>query len=123
MEKVMITYQINDRVFTREVTPEELAAMQEQRVWHIQERPLRIVLTQDVWKDWLFKKREHEDMYELTGVELYPELVAVIGIINYLRDYVVVSEGNIYIYLEEIYPEHEFIIKNYMGIIERKQIV
>lgn len=91
--------------------------------WHVNERPLRIVLTQDVWKDWLFKKREHEDMYELTGVELYPELVAVIGIINYLRDYVVVSEGNIYIYLEEIYPEHEFIIKNYMGIIERKQIV
>lgn len=120
---IIVCEQKDGRFIYREATPDELAAMQEQRVWHIHERPLRIVLTQDVWKDWLFKKREHEDMYELTGVELYPELVAVIGIINYLRDYVVVSEGNIYIYLEEIYPEHEFIIKNYMGIIERKQIV
>jgi hypothetical protein len=106
-----------------ESPPEEIAAMQPQVTWHMQERPLRIALTSEIWRDWLAKKREHEEMFELTGVELYPDLVEVIGIINYLRDYMVIENGTVYVYLEKIYPEHEPIIKKYGGIIETKPTV
>jgi hypothetical protein len=91
------------------------------KVWHI-DRPIRIVIPDDVWRDWFSKRRDHEDYYELTGKQLYPELVAIIGYVrNIDSQYIVKDSGATYIYLEELYPEHEMVLNMYGAVKELKQ--
>ena len=37
--------------------------------WHLN-KPFRVVVNNDIWKDWFSKKRDHEDYLTLTGKEL-----------------------------------------------------
>lgn len=83
--------------------------------WHVAERSIRLVLTDDVKTRLLTLKQEQE----LLGTQ--PEASMII---EYLRTITVPihTEGTTtYIYLEEIYPEHEKVLTKYGVIIEKKQ--
>lgn len=96
------------RIEVEDLTPEPYD-------WHVSERPIRLVLTDEVKTRLLTLRQEQE----LLGTQ--PEASMII---EYLRTITVPihTEGTTtYIYLEEIYPEHEKVLTKYGVIIEKKQ--
>ena len=83
--------------------------------WHVPERSIRLVLTDEVKTRLLTLRQEHE----LLGTQ--PEVAMLV---EYVRTIVTptITEGTTtYIYLEELYPEHEALLNKYGVIIERKE--
>ena len=121
MEKQYICYQDKSgKPAYREATPEELATMQtsEPIVWHC-DKPFRVTVNNDVWKDWFSKKRDHADYLELTGQQLYPDLMALLDIVKSIdNSNIVKDDQNTYVYLDEVFDAHKVIIAKYSGIVE-----
>ena len=115
---------IKCKIVEVELTPEELAAMQTTQpiVWH-KEKPFRVTVSNDVWKDWFSKKRDHADYLELTGQQLYPDLMALLDVVKSIdNSNIVKDEQNTYVYLDEVFDAHKVIISKYGGIVESKPI-
>lgn len=118
----MIAYQENGKLKYREATPEELASMQTTQaiVWH-NEKPFRVTVNNEVWKDWFGKKRDHSDYFELTGQQLYPDLIALLDAVKSIDNNNIVNDSeNTYVYLDEVFDYHLPIITKYGAIIEYK---
>ena len=108
----------------REATPDEIAAMQinEPTIWH-SEKPFRVTVNNEVWKDWFAKKRDHADYLELTGQELYPDLMALLDIVKSIdNSNIVKDDQNTYVYLDEVFEAHKPTIIKYGAIVETKPI-
>jgi len=123
METQYICYQGKDgKPAYRKATPEELAAMQpEQIVWHNELKPFRVTVSNDVWKDLFAKKRDHADYLELTGQQLYPDLMALLDVVKSIdNSNIVKDEQNTYVYLDEVFNYHLPIIAKYNAIVELK---
>ena len=106
----------------REANPEELAAIQtnETSIWH-KEKPFRVTVNNDVWKDWFAKKRDHADYLELTGQQLYPDLIALLEVVKAIDNSNIVNDNeNTYVYLDEVFDYHIPIISKYNAIVEQK---
>ena len=122
MEK-LICYQKNGKPAYREATPEELAAMQPHPIeWHC-EKPFRVTVNNDTWKGWFAKKRDHADYLELTGQQLYPDLIALLDVVKSIdNSNIVKDDQNTYVYLDEVFDSHKSIIAKYGAITEPKPI-
>lgn len=106
----------------REATPEELAVMQtiQPIIWH-KEKPFRVTVNNDVWKDWFSKKRDHSDYLELTGQQLYPDLIALLDVVKSIDNSNIVNDSeSTYVYLDEVFDSHVPIISKYNAIVEQK---
>lgn len=117
-----IAYQDKDgKPAYRKVTPEELAAMQPHPIdWH-REKPFRVTVNNEVWKDWFAKKRDHLDYLELTGQQLYPDLIALLDVVKSIDNSNIVNDSeNTYVYLDEVFDYHLPIIAKYNAIVEQK---
>lgn len=118
-----ICYQNSEgRPAYREATEEELAAMQPvQLTWHNEVKPFRVTVGNEIWRDWFQKKRDHADYIELTGKELYPDLLGLLEVVKTIDNSNIINdELSTYIYLDEVYNEHYAIINKYGGIVEQK---
>ena len=122
MEKQYICYQKDGKPAYREATPEEIAAMQpEPIIWHNESKPFRVTVSNDVWKDWFQKKRDHADYLELTGQQLYPDLMALLDVVKSIdNSNIEKDEINTYVYLDEVFEAHKSIIAKYGAITEPK---
>ena len=123
MNRVVYNYKTN--VINKvELTPEELAAMQpEPLTWHKELKQFRVTVNNEVWKDWFAKKRDHADYLELTGQQLYPDLMALLDIVKSIdNSNIVKDEQNTYVYLDEVFDYHLPIIAKYNAITETKPI-
>ena len=105
----------------REAMEEELAAMQPVRLtWHNGNKLFRVVISNEIWKDWFQKKRDHLDYMELTGKLLYPDLLGLLEIVKTIDNSNIINDGQTtYIYLDEVYNEHLAIINKYGGNVEQ----
>ena len=123
MEKQYICYQKSGKPAFREATEEELAKMQpEPLTWH-KEKPFRVTVNNEVWKDWFTKKRDHADYLELTGQQLYPDLIALLDVVKSIDNTNIVNDSeNTYVYLDEVFDYHMPIISKYNAIVETKPI-
>ena len=108
---------------SREATLDELAAMQPHTTdWHC-EKPFRVTVNNDVWKGWFAKKRDHADYLELTGQQLYPDLIALLDVVKSIDNSNIVNDSeNTYVYLDEVFDYHLPIIAKYGAIVEPKPI-
>lgn len=92
--------------------------------WHISDRTIRVVLDDETWKSWLSRVDEDGKLLQLTGKTVLSDLT---GVVEYVKDIdnncIVLENGILYVYLNELYPAHELIIKKYGGIIETKPII
>ena len=118
-----ICYQKDGKPAFRDAKAEELAAMQPQPTeWH-SEKPFRVTVNNDVWKDWFAKKRDHADYLELTGQQLYPDLMALLDIVKSIDNTNIINDNdNTYVYLDEVFDYHLPIISKYNAIVETKPI-
>ena len=105
------------------LTDNELAAMQPHPIdWH-REKPFRVTVNNEVWKDWFQKKRDHADYLELTGQQLYPDLMALLDVVKSIdNSNIEKDEINTYVYLDEVFDYHIPIISKYNAIVETKPI-
>ena len=105
------------------LTDNELAAMQPHTTdWHC-EKPFRVTVNNEVWKGWFSKKRDHFDYLELTGQQLYPDLIALLDVVKSIDNSNIVNDSeNTYVYLDEVFDYHLPIIAKYNAIIETKPI-
>ena len=105
----------------REATAEELASIQPQPTeWH-REKPFRVTVNNDVWKDWFAKKRDHAEYLELTGQQLYPDLIALLDVVKSIDNTNIVNDSeNTYVYWDEVFDYHIPIISKYNAIVEQK---
>ena len=108
----------------REATPEELTAMQPPAItWHKEVKPFRVTVSNEVWKDWFAKKRDHADYLELTGQQLYPDLMALLDIVKSIDNTNIINyNDNTYVYLDEVFDYHIPIVSKYNAIVETKPI-
>lgn len=108
------------KVLKKKSTIDDEAAMQlNQIVWHNNLKPFRVTVNNDVWKDWFQKKRDHSDYFELTGQQLYPDLMALLDVVKSIdNSNIVKDEHNTYVYLDEVFDAHKVIIAKYSGIVE-----
>ena len=123
MNRVVYNYKTN--VINKvELTPEELAAMQpEPLTWHKELKQFRVTVNNEVWKDWFSKKRDHADYLELTGQQLYPDLIALLDVVKSIdNSNIVKDEQNTYVYLDEVFDIHKAIIAKYNATIELNPI-
>ena len=109
---------INGKLTFEELSEKELAALQKNIVWHC-DKPFRVTVNNDVWKDWFAKKRDHADYLELTGQQLYPDLIALLDVVKSIdNSNIVKDDQNTYVYLDEVFDAHKVIIAKYSGIVE-----
>ena len=115
---------INGKLTFKELTAEELDDIQlQQSVWHNESKPFRVVVNNDDWRDWFQKKRDHSDYLELTGQQLYPDLMALLDIVKSIDNSNIVNDSeNTYVYLDEVFDYHLPIISKYNAITETKPI-
>ena len=111
----------NGSVKEVEFTEEEISAMQPvQLTWHKDAKQYRVVVNNEIWRDWFQKKRDHLDYFELTGQELYPDLLGLLEIVKTIDNSNIINDGQTtYIYLDEVYNEHLAIINKYGGNVEQ----
>ena len=112
------------KVLKKISTIDDEAAMQTTQpiVWH-KEKPFRVTVNNDVWKDWFSKKRDHADYLELTGQQLYPDLIALLDVVKSIDNSNIVNDSeNTYVYLDEVFDYHLPIISKYNAIVETKPI-
>ena len=123
----MRVYYINIKLNSLKIgdaTPEELASMQtnEPVIWH-KEKPFRVSVNNEIWKNWFAKKRDHADYLELTGQELHPNLIALLDVVKMIdNENIVKDEINTYVYLDEVFDYHIPIIKEYGANVEPKPL-
>jgi hypothetical protein len=119
----MKAIQKNGKLKYEKLTAEELAALQPQPIeWH-REKPFRVTVSNDVWKDWFSKKRDHADYLELTGQQLYPDLIALLDVVKSIDNTNIVNDSeNTYVYLDEVFDCHLPIIAKYNAIVEQKTL-
>ena len=92
-------------------------------VWHNELKPFRVTVSNDVWKDWFAKKRDHADYLELTGQQLYPDLIALLDIVKSIDNTNIINDNdNTYVYLDEVFDYHIPIVSKYNAIVETKPI-
>ena len=104
------------------LTPSEIEARKLVVIWHC-EKPFRVTVSNEVWKDWFSKKRDHADYLELTGQQLYPDLIAVLDVVKSIDNTNIVNDAeNTYVYLDEVFDYHVPIISKYNAIVETKPI-
>ena len=90
--------------------------------WH-KEKPFRVTVNNEVWKDWFSKKRYHADYLELTGQQLYPDLIALLDVVKSIDNSNIVNDSeNTYVYLDEVFDYHLPVISKYNAILETKPI-
>ena len=120
----LICYQNHGKPAYREASAEELAAMQPPAItWHNELKPFRVTVSNDVWKGWFAKKRDHADYLELTGQQLYPDLIALLDVVKSIDNSNIVNDSeNTYVYLDEVFDYHLPIIAKYNAIVETKPI-
>ena len=125
MNHTKLVYDCKAKTFAKvELTPEELSTMQtnEPIVWH-KEKPFRVLVSNETWKDWFSKKRDHADYLELTGQQLYPDLIALLDVVKSIDNSNIVNDSdNTYVYLDEVFDYHLPIIAKYGAIFESKPI-
>ena len=113
---------INGKLTFEELSEKELAALQKNIVWH-REKSFRVTVDNEVWKDWFAKKRDHADYLELTGQQLYPDLIALLDVVKSIDNTNIVNDSeNTYVYLDEVFDYHKPIIAKYNAIVETKPI-
>ena len=112
------------KVLKKKSTIDDEAAMQlNQIVWHNNLKPFRVTVNNDVWRNWLEKKRDHADYLELTGQQLYPDLIALLDVVKSIDNSNIVNDSeNTYVYLDEVFDYHLPIISKYNAIVETKPI-
>ena len=120
-EKYIAFQDENGNPIYREATEEEIADMQPvQLTWHEENKQFRVTVGNEIWRDWFQKKRDHFDYLELTGKELYPELVGLLEVVKTIDNSNIINDGQTtYIYLDEVYNEHLAIINKYGGNVEQ----
>ena len=117
MKKLVV---INGKSEYVDLTPEEIEAMKLAVIWH-SEKPFRVTVNNEVWKDWFAKKRDHGDYLELTGQQLYPDLIALLDVVKSIDNSNIVNDSeNTYVYLDEVFDYHIPIISKYNAIVEQK---
>ena len=106
------------------LTEKEIDILSQQIEWHWhKEKPFRVTVNNDVWKDWFAKKRDHSDYLELTGQQLYPDLMALLDVVKSIDNSNIVNDSeNTYVYLDEVFDYHIPIISKYNAIVETKPI-
>ena len=119
----------NGEVVYIEMTQGEIALIEAQRLaefeasWMHKEKPFRVLIANETWKDWFVKKRDHADYLELTGQELYPDLMALLDIVKSIdNSNIVKDDQNTYVYLDEVFDYNLPIIAKYGAIVETKPI-
>ena len=119
----MKAIQENGKIIYKPYTSDELAVMQPHTTdWH-REKPFRVTVNNEVWKDWFAKKRDHADYLELTGQQLYPDLIALLDVVKGIDNTNIVNDSeNTYVYLDEVFDYHVPIISKYNAIVETKPI-
>ena len=117
----MKAVQENGKIIYKPYTLDELAGMHPQPTeWH-REKPFRVTVNNDVWKDWFAKKRDQADYLELTGQQLYPDLIALLEVVKSIDNANIVNDSeNTYVYLDEVFDYHMPIISKYNAIVELK---
>ena len=111
------------KVLKKISTIDDEAAMHPQPIeWH-REKPFRVTVNNDTWKGWFSKKRDHADYLELTGQQLYPDLIALLDVVKSIDNSNIVNDSeNTYVYLDEVFDCHIPIISKYNAIVETKPI-
>ena len=117
----MKAVQENGKIIYKPYTLDELAGMHPQPTkWHC-EKPFRVTVSNEVWKGWFAKKRDHADYLELTGQQLYPDLIALLDVVKSIDNSNIVNDSeNTYVYLDEVFDCHLPIISKYGAIVEPK---
>ena len=82
--------------------------------WHKQDKPIRVVISEEVKREWLILKLEHEVSGNHPYIAALLEFVKTLTL-NHVKD----SDVNYY-YLNELFPEDEAIIRYYGGGVEYK---
>lgn len=92
----------------------DYALQTEPMIWHYDECPIRITISDDVKQIWL-RKYQEDDILDNN-----PEINGIFQYMKSLRKKRIAENGQTHIYLEEIYPEHRAIIESNGAIIETK---
>lgn len=69
-------------------------------IWHETSKQIQLIISNELKQDWLMKNAENDILGN------YPEIA---GLLNYVKNLVAPKYQdniNLYIYLDEIYPEH-----------------
>jgi hypothetical protein len=83
-------------------------------VWHKPDKPIRVAISEEVKREWLILKLEHE----VSGNHPY-----ISALLEYVKSLILnhVKEGDMnYYYLASLFPEDEAIIRHYGGSVELK---
>jgi len=95
----------------------EVDATQQQDIypnWHDDSRGIRLVLTEEAKARLIMLSREND----ILGTQ--PEAAGLLDYIRTIQAPTHVDGTTTYIYLEELYPEHEGLLTKYGVLIERK---
>ena len=89
----------------RDTTAEELALSSP--IWHNADKPIQVVISESIKRDLLLLKQEHDILGNHHDVAALLEYVKNISALS------VNDEGNLYIYLSEIFPEHKAFLESF----------
>lgn len=97
------------------MTIEEPAAVEQ--VWDNESRDIRVIVSDDTLKKWMDIASKDTLMGRAT------EVTQLLEYHKMNRINVVERDGVNYLYLEEIYPEHQYILENNGGIIDYRDVM
>lgn len=96
------------------MTIEEPVAVEQ--VWDNENRDIRVIVSDDTLKKWMDIASKDTLMGRVT------EVTQLLEYYKMNRINVVERDGVNYLYLEEIYPEHQYILENNGGIIDYRDV-
>ena len=85
-------------------------------IWHYTEITNRVVIPTEIKKDWLDKYKENE----IVGT--YPDIAALLEYVKTMDAEKIFTDEAMYFYVNNILPEHEYILNYYGAIIEENNV-
>jgi hypothetical protein len=82
---------------------EEIADMK----WHNVDKPVQVIIPEMVKRELLILNQEHEILGN------HPEVAMLLGYVKTISASSVNEDGNLYIYLSEIFPEHKAFLQSF----------
>ena len=79
-------------------------------LWHF-EKPIQLIISNEIKTNWLLKKQEHDIMGN------YPDINAILEYVKSISTTSINEGGNLYIYLDELFEQHRLFLENFGVII------
>ena len=76
-------------------------------IWHKEDKPIQVIISESIKRDLLMLKSEHDILGN------HPDVAMLLDYVKNISALSVNEDGNLYIYLSDLFPQHKAFLESF----------